>query len=128
MSESAMESIVNEKKHQRGGRKEEGKMRAGHWPEMEQLLYAEYQKRRDEKKAVRRAWLKKVTMKSFLAAYPDQDVSSFVFSNWWFTGFLARHNISIPMATNKSQKIPSDYIDICVKSAQFNRRDSQIRP
>jgi len=127
-SESAMESIVNKKKHQRGGRKGEGKIGVGRWPEMEKLLYAEYQKRREERKAVRRGWLRKIAIKSFIAAYPEEDVSSFVFSNGWFAGFLARHQISIRLTTNKSQKIPSDYISICVKWAQFNRRNSQVRP
>ena len=127
-SETAMENIVNEKKNQRWGGKGEGKMVTSRWPEMEKLLYAEYQKRREERKAVRRGWLRKVAIKSFIAAYPDKDVSSFVFSNGWFAGFLARHHISIRLTTNKSQKIPSDYISVCVKWAQFNRRNSQVHP
>ena len=127
-SESAMESIVNEKKHQRGGGKGEGKKDAGRWPEMEVLLYSEYQKQREERKAVRRGWLRKIAIKSFIAAYPDKDVSSFVFSNGWFARFLARHHISLRLTTNKLQKLPSDYISICVKWAQFNHRNSQVRP
>ena len=39
-SPCAMQRIVNEKKHQKGRGKGEGKKRAGQWPEMEKLLYA----------------------------------------------------------------------------------------
>ena len=49
-SESAIESIVNEKKPQRVEGKGEGIMGAGRWPEMEKLLYAEYQNWREERK------------------------------------------------------------------------------
>ena len=81
-----------------------------------------------ERKAVRRGWLRKIAIKSFIAAYPDKDVSSFVFSNGWFARFLARHHISLRLTTNKLQKLPSDYISICVKWTQFNHRNSQVRP
>jgi len=106
---------VNEKKHQRAGGKKAGKMAVGRWPEMEKLLYTAYQKPREERKTLRRGWLRKVAIKSFIAAYPEKDVSCFVFSNEWFAGFLAQHHISIRLTTNKSQKIPSDNISICVK-------------
>ena len=120
-----MELIVNGTKNTQ--RRDNG-VRACRWPEMEEMLYEAYRQRRDERKSVRRSWLRRTARATFLKAYPAIDVSIFIFSNGWFFGFLARHNITLRFATNKSQKIPADYLQVCLEFIRFVRRNAQLRP
>lgn len=121
-----MELILNGTK---GTRSASGIMRTRgcHWPEMEELLYEAYRIRREERKSVRRSWLRRAAKAAFQRAYPTLDVSIFIFSNGWFFGFLARHDITLRFATNKSQKIPADYLHVCLEFVRFVRRNAQLR-
>ena len=103
-------------------------MRGCQWPEMEVELYQAYRKRREERKSVRRSWLRRTARNVFQKVYPTIDVSIFVFSNGWFFGFLAHHDITLRFATNKSQKIPADYLQVCLEFVRFVCRNAQIRP
>lgn len=119
-----MARIVNGTK----GTRKASEMRSCQWPEMEEGLYQAYRARRDAHKSVRRSWLRRTAQAAFLKAYPTIDVSIFIFSNGWFFGFLARHDITLRFATNKSQKIPADYLQVCLEFIRFVRHNAQLRP
>jgi len=119
------DKIVNGRKGERTSR---GSGKYCQWPDLEQILYTRYQKRRQERKPVRRCWLSRQAHQAFQEAYPDQNSEEFTFSTGWFTGFLPRHDISLRFTTNKSQKIPDDYLNSILQWLQFNQRNSQIRP
>ena len=112
----------------KGGRRNQKGVRICRWPEMEEVVYQKYGQRRDSGKAVRRPW--RVAYAAFEKCYScrPEEISKFAFSNGWFYGFLARHHITLRLPTNKSQKIPSDYLQVCLDFMRFNRRNSQIRP
>lgn len=111
----------------KGTRKAIG-VRGCRWPEMENFLYQAYRARQGERKSVRRSWLRRAARAAFQKAYPTIDISIFVFSNGWFFGFLARHDITPWFANNKSQKIPADYLHACLEFIRFVRRNAQLRP
>jgi len=89
-------------------------------------LYRKYRQRRDERKAVRRNWLRHKAYQSFQTCYPTQNVSGFRFSYGWLAGFLSRNGITLRFTTNKSQKIPEDYLNQILSWMRFNRRNSQV--
>jgi len=89
-------------------------------------LYRKYRQRRDERKAVRRNWLRHEAYQSFQTCYPTQNVSGFRFSYGWLAGFLSRNGITLRFTTNKSQKIPEDYLNQILSWMRFNRRNSQV--
>jgi len=91
------------------------------------LLYQAYRCRREEKKAVPQGWLRRQSIILFKTAYLDKDPDDFIFLRGWFTGFLSRHSISLRFTTNKSQKVPEEYLAGILQWMQFNRRNSQIR-
>ena len=66
-------------------------------------------------------------MVSFKAAYPNTDSKNFTFSEGWFTGFLSPHQIRLRFTTNKSQKLPKQYLTGILQWLRFNRCNSQIR-
>ena len=113
------------------GRKGERRNRSGvkscRWPELESNLYDKYRQRRDDRKAVRRGWLCREAYKTFADCYPEKDPSEFPFSNGWLAGFLSRHLITLRFTTNKSQRIPEDYLQAILSWLRFNRRNSQVR-
>jgi len=98
------------------------------WPELEVNLYGKYQQRREERKAVRRSWFQRQAKDSFATCYPTKSQEDFCFSTGWFSGFLSRHNITLRFTTNKSQKVPKDYLEVILSWLEFNRRNSQLRP
>ena len=98
------------------------------WPELEVNLYGKYQQRREEQKAVRRSWFQRQAKDSFATCYPTRSQEDFCFSTGWFSGFLSRHNITLRFTTNKSQKVPQDYLEVILSWLEFNRRNSQLRP
>lgn len=104
-----------------------GSTRVCKWPELEVLLYERFRTRRDERKSVRRGWLRRSAQEVFAICYPIKNQSMFLFTNGWFFGFLSRHNITLRFATNKSQKIPEDYLSVILTWLRFNRRNSQVR-
>jgi len=65
---------------------------------------------------------------SFATCYPTKSQEDFCFSTGWFSGFLSRHNITLRFTTNKSQKVPQDYLEVILSWLEFNRRNSQLRP
>lgn len=125
-------SIVNSKKYasSSAGLKSsigEGSGRSAKWPEMEAILYSAYKQRREERKAVRRGWLRRQSLIGFKAAYPERNIDEFTFSDGWFQGFLSRYSISLRFTTNKSQKLPEEYLSSIIQWLRFNRRNSQLR-
>lgn len=121
------EKIIASKK---GTRKWQTPAHRCRWPELEADLYQKYRKRRDERKAVRRNWLVHQARESYTQCYPRPSRNSpeFNFSNGWLFGFLGRHAITFRFATNKSQKIPENYLHSILSWLRFNRRNSQLRP
>jgi len=119
-------SIVNSTRHMRCNRTGVAYCQ---WPKLEAVLYEAYRERRDACKSVRRGWFYRTAQEAYIACYPEQhlDISKFPFSNSWFHGFLSRHNITLRFATNKSQKVPADYLNPILSWMQFNRRNSLVR-
>jgi len=118
------DEIVSRRK---GVRRNKSGVKSCRWPELELNLYDKYRKRRDERKAVRRGWLRREAYKTFADCYPEKDPSEFPFSDGWLAGFLSRHLITLRFTTNKSQKIPEDYLQAILSWLRFNRRNSQVR-
>lgn len=118
------EAIVSGRKGERTNR---SGVRICRWPELESELYSKYRQRREECKAVRRGWLKREASRAFTICYPERDSTEFRFSDGWLAGFLSRHSITLRFSTNKSQRIPEDYLHQILSWLQFNRRNSQVR-
>ena len=112
----------------RGERRSVGGSQRCRWPRVEEILYEKYKERRDERKAVRRNWLIRKAKETFVLCYPDQEEDLFTGFNGWFSGFLSRHDITLRFTTNKSQKVPHDYLDGILSWFRFNRRNSLPRP
>jgi len=117
----SMDTIINAPKGTRTSRGSKGK-----WPEIEEELYASYRVRRDEGKAVRRAWFRRKAEKCFHSSYP-QSATTFTFTNGWFCGFLSRYRITLRFPTNISQQLPADYVNPCINFVRFARRNAQLR-
>jgi len=111
----------------KGERRNRSAVKSCHWPELESNLYDKYHKRRDDRKAVRRGWLRREAYKVFANCYPEKDPFEFPFSNGWLASFLSRHLITLRFTTNKSQRIPEDYLQAILSWLLFNRRNSQVR-
>jgi len=123
------DKIIASKK---GSRKSKTAAQRCHWPELEADLYEKYRKRREERKAVRRNWLMRQACESYTQCYGEPSANSqleeFRFSNGWLFGFLGRHAITLRFATNKSQKIPENYLQSILSWLRFNRPNSQPLP
>jgi len=122
--------ILNSKKYASsyvGIQKTASEGRKAKWPRMEETLYAAYRIRREERKPVRHGWLRCQSMLAFKNSYPERRPEEFSFLTAWFQGFLSRHRIRLHFTTNKSQKIPEEYLESILGWLQFNQRNSQIR-
>ena len=65
---------------------------------------------------------------TYKICYPERGGTEFRFSDGWFNAFLSPHAITLRFTTNKSQKIPNDYLAGILSWMQFNRCNSQLRP
>jgi len=99
-----------------------------HWQELVQALYQKYKKRREEGKAVRRGWMHRKAPNSYKMCYPEREGTEFRFSDGWFNVFLSGHAITLRFTSNKSQKIPDNYLADILSWMRFNCRNSQLCP
>ena len=65
---------------------------------------------------------------TYKMCYPGREGRELRFSDGWFNAFLSRHAITLRFTTNKSQKIPDDYLAGILSWMWFNRRNSQLHP
>ena len=95
------------------------------WPELEEAIYKEFIKWREEGRLIRRGWFRVQAGFHFRELYPDLDPTMFRFSNGWFSKFLGRHRISLRCITKKAQRLPAEYQSLVLNWLRFNRRNSQ---
>lgn len=69
-----------------------------HWPEMEELLLAEFLERRARNIIIKRWWFRERAFALFAQSYPEYP-TAFCFSSGWFTGFLKRNGLSLRAIT-----------------------------
>ena len=89
------------------------------FPEIEQVLYDEYKKLQEKGLKVKGFWFRSRAKQLLKEMEPD---STFKFSDAWFSGFKARHRISLRRVTNASQKPPSDKKEAIQQFHQYIRR------
>lgn len=99
------------------------------WPKLETCLYDKFLKKRAMGEIVRSGWFRIRRKELRLACYPEQLMldGDFKFSQGWFNKFLFRHHICIRFTTNRTQKIPPDYLNLIINFFRFNRRVSQMQ-
>ena len=109
------------------GRRNKSCNSLGKWPDLEAELYERFLVQRAEGRIVRRGWFRAVSKEVFSLCYAHRSLSesSFLFSQGWFLGFLARHRISIRFTTNRAQKIPTDYLSPIIDYFRFVWRNAQ---
>jgi len=77
---------------------------------------------------VRRGWFRRVSKALYIQYYPNEQQTSFSFSNGWFRQFLGFHQVSLRFVTNTASKLPSDFSHSILNWMRFNRCNSQLRP
>jgi len=97
------------------------------WPELEDKLYIEFMERRKAGRIVKQEWFRIQSTFLFRSIYPNVNAAIFSFSNWWFRGFLGRHQISLRSITKTAQKLLEDYRTLVINWLRFNRRNLQPR-
>ena len=85
------------------------------YPDMEEVLYQEYQEHRRKGLKVKGYWFKARARQLMSEMHPD---APFRVSEGWFTGFKVRHFISFRRSTNTAQRPPADKMDLI---RQFHR-------
>ena len=85
------------------------------YPDMEYVLYQEYQEHRKKGLKVKGYWFKARARQLMSEMHPD---APFRVSEGWFTGFKVRHSISFRRPTNTAQRPPADKMDLI---KQFHR-------
>jgi len=111
----------------KGETKNRSRVKICRWPELESELYDKYRQWGEDCTAVRRGWLKWQAYRAFTTCYPDRNRPEFRFSDGWLAGLPSRHSITLRFCTNKSQRIPEDYLHLTLSWLQFNRQNSQLR-
>jgi hypothetical protein len=69
-----------------------------HWPEMEELLLAEFLEKRAKNMIIKRWWFRERARALFAQCHPEYP-TAFCFSRGWFSGFLKRNGLSLRAIT-----------------------------